>query len=376
MSTSKSGSRGDNRGTISETDIISAIMRRFRAQDPRILTGLGDDCALVRPGGLADSARRLNAADVLLTTDLLIEGVHFSLKYMSLEDVGFKAFAVNLSDIAAMGGSPRYALGNLGIPRHATGQQVNELLDGVAAALRTADVELVGGDTVAAPQWVVGFTVTGEVPGPPLLRSGASPGDIVWHSGALGLSQVGLHQLWSGEAGGAAQTLLAHLRPQPQLALGQALRHSGLASAALDLSDSLAQCALLLASASQVGLLLDLQHYAIDPLVADFLAAHRSRPAGRGYALPARLCPGGRRAEFASLAQFILASAEDYQLLFTAPAGATQELQGCAAACGVTLQALGRVVDASAGCYYCDELGRTQRLTALGFEHLAPRGPG
>lgn len=376
MSTQKSDPNGGKSSTISEADVIGAITRRFRSKDPRVIAGVGDDCAIVRVGDLTDSARRLNAADLLFTTDLLIESVHFSLKYMSLEDIGYKALAVNLSDIAAMGGAPRYALGNLGVPREATAVQVQQLLDGVAAAASLAEVELIGGDTVAAPQWVVGFTVTGEVQGAPLLRSGARPGDVLWHSGALGLSQVGLYQLWGGEAQVSPEARLAHLRPEPQLALGRELQRCGLVSAALDLSDSVAQCALLIAQASRVGLLLDLQRYPFAAPVADFLNAHKSRSRASQFALPAKLSPGGKREVFTSAAQFIMAAAEDYQLLFTATPGATPQLKRCALACGVTLQALGRITDANEGCFYRDELGQIQRLTALGFEHLAPRGVG
>ncbi len=376
MPTSKSVPGGEKSSTISETDVISAIIRRFRGADPRVLVGVGDDCAIVRVGDLADSARRLNASDMLLTTDLLLEGVHFSLKYMSLEDVGFKALAVNLSDIAAMGGAARYALGNLGVPRDATAAQVQLLLDGVAAAAQLAGVELIGGDTVAAPQWVVGFTVIGEVQGPALLRSGAQAGDVLWHSGALGLSQAGLHQLWGKAAEGTEAASQAHRRPQPQLALGRELQRCGLVSAALDLSDSVAQCALLLAQASRVGLLLDLQRYPFAPQVVEFLAAHKSRSSADRFALPAKLCPSGKRETFASMAQFIMAAAEDYQLLFTAAPGATPQLKRCATACGATLTELGRITDANEGCFYRDEQGQIQRLTALGFEHLASRGVG
>jgi thiamine-monophosphate kinase len=361
--------------TLSEAGVIEAIAQRFAYRDPRVLVGLGDDAAVVRLGELAGSAKRLNAANLVYTTDLLIETVHFSLRYMSLADVGYKALAVNLSDIAAMGAAPCFALGNLGIPYGARGSQVRELLDGVAQAAQLCGVELIGGDTVAAPQWVVGFMVVGEVPGPPLLRRGARPGDIVWHTGGLGLSQTGLHLLWGGVADAPEALRLAHARPAPQLAFAQSLQRGGLATAALDLSDSLAQCALLLAQASGVGLLLDFTSYAVNPLVRGFTELHSSvaRAGAVRITIPAKLNPGGKRLVFASLADYVLASAEDYQLLFTSAPEATAAVFKTAAGCGVTVTRLGRVVDAAESVGYYDELGRHRELLPVGFEHLSAR---
>lgn len=361
--------------TLSEASVIEAIARRFTHRDPRVLVGLGDDAAVVRLGDLADSAKRLNAANLVYTTDLLIESVHFSLRYMSLADVGYKALAVNLSDIAAMGALPRFALGNLGIPKGAGAEQMRELLDGVAQALQPGGVELIGGDTVAAPQWVIGFTVVGEAPGPPLLRSGARPGDVLWHTGALGLSQTGLHLLW-GNAADVPQALrLAHARPVPQLSFAQALQRGSLATACLDLSDSLAQCALLLAQASMVGLMLDFAQYPFDQAVIGFTELYSS-PARSGLVritIPAKLNPGGKRLVFGSLADYLLAAAEDYQLLFTSAPGAARAVLSAAAACGVAVTRLGRVVDAAEGAWYCDETGQHKPLLPAGFEHLSPR---
>lgn len=361
--------------TISEASVIETIARRFTPRDPRVLVGLGDDAAVVRLGGLADSARRLNLANMVLTTDLLVESVHFSLRYMSLADVGYKALAVNLSDLAAMGAKPAFALGNLGLPPGCGAPQVQELLAGVAQAAQLGGVELIGGDTVAAPQWVVGFTVTGEVVGAPLLRSGARPGDVLWHTGSLGLSQTGLHLLWGGAADVPEAVRLAHLRPVPQLAFAQALQRQGLATACLDLSDSLAQCALLLAQASGVGLELDFAQYPFDQEILSFTEPYSS--VGRGGAvrisLPARLNPGSKRLAFASLTDYLLAAAEDYQLLFTTGPEAAAALHAAAAAGGVCVTRLGRVVDAAEGARYGDESGKLQPLRPAGFEHLAAR---
>jgi len=253
-----------------EAEIIRQVAQRFAGLSHGVQVGIGDDAAVL------DIEEPISQ---LLTTDTLIEGVHFDLRYMSLADVGYKALAVNLSDINAMGGESSVALGTLGVPRGATVEDIDALLDGIADALplcRDAGQQcsLIGGDTVAAPQWIIGFTVVGQVTGQPLLRSGARVGDEVWHSGELGLSGVGLQVLQQtvGPAPArpavetatvvmcrpyAATTAQAHVRPTPPLALGPWLQRSGLATAAQDLSDSLSQVALQLARASGMAIELD-----------------------------------------------------------------------------------------------------------------------
>jgi len=357
--------------SISESGIIAAITSRFQATDNRMVVGPGDDAAVLRSSDYADSGRRLNTVDQVVTTDLLIEGVHFDLRYMSLADAAYKALAVNLSDIAAMGGTAAQVFGVLGVPAGTPAGRVEELLDGVSAALPDGAV-LAGGDTVAAPQWVIGFTVIGEVRGPALLRSGARAGDLVWHSGSLGLSQVGLSLLWPGagdddEVFSAA--LAAHRRPVPQLELARFLQENKLASACLDLSDSLAQCLLLLADASDAGLSLDFVNYPFAPGVKAFRGLMRRwHPGGKAaFRVPVRFNPDGRPARFRSLAEYILASAEDFQLLFTAPPAATARLLSGSP---VPLTRIGTVVDPAEGCHYRSEDGRTHELTRIGFEHI------
>jgi thiamine-monophosphate kinase len=286
-----------------------------------------------------------------------------------MKDVGYKALMVNLSDIAAMGGWPAQAFATLGVPKTAAADDIDQLLAGVKAAAAAGQVSLVGGDTTRSPQWLLGFTVLGELDGPPLLRSGASPGDSIWHSGQLGLSQTGLHRLWAGEAGRRRTAVAAHRRPQARLELGRYLQQSGCASACLDLSDSLSQCLVQLAAASGVGLRLDFSNYQFHKEVMDFRRSLRNWPAGgeRAFYLPARWRPEKTGARFSCLAEYVLASAEDYELLFAAPAEATDCLL---AETPVPLTQLGRVVPAAEGLSYRGEDGASRKLRAIGFEHL------
>jgi thiamine-monophosphate kinase len=355
---------------LSEAEIIARAARAFRVKDPCVIVGIGDDAAVLRRS-IPDKAGR-GAADSqqIVTTDVLIEGVHFDLRLLSLADVGYKALMVNLSDIAAMGGRPAQAFATLGVPRSAAAGDIDQLLAGVKAAAAAGQVSLAGGDTTRSPQWLLGFTVLGELDGPALLRSGASPGDNVWHSGQLGLSQTGLHRLWAGETSKRrAASIAAHRRPQARLGLGSYLQQAGCVTACLDLSDSLSQCLVQLAAASGVGLRLDFSAYQFHPEVLGFRRALRNWPAGgeRAFYLPARWRPEKTGARFSCLAEYVLAGAEDYELLFAAPAGATDRML---AEAPMPLTRLGQIVPEPEGMRYCGEDGVSRELHAIGFEHL------
>lgn len=350
---------------IGEAQIIRRIVERFGTPDARTRIGLGDDASVLRGAGLFDGGRE--ATDLVVTTDLLVEGVHFNLRYMSLADVGYKSLVVNLSDLAAMGARATFAFGNLGVPRGTDMSAVDDLLDGVAEATHHDDVRLVGGDTVAAPQWIIGFTLLGDLAGPPLTRSGARPGDILWHSGALGLSQVGLHMLWGGGTTEKHTAVQAHLRPTPQLALGRLLQTGSLANACIDTSDSVSQCLLQLAQVSDVGLHLDFTTYPFHKALEEFSGIHPAGSPESGFVVPAKLDPAGEARRYSSLAEFVLASAEDYQLVFTALSTATERLLEYQL---TPLIRLGAVTAPEDGCHYRDETGELKPLTALGFEHL------
>lgn len=315
-----------------ERDIIARLRQRFRADQSKVTTGIGDDAAVLPFPGAPGLSQ-------VVTADLLIEGMHFDRRYMGPGDIGYKALAVNLSDIAAMGAVPVAAFGCLGLPAGMRKVEVNQLLDGVAAACNESGITLAGGDTVAAHQLLIGFTVLGTVSGKPLLRSGAKPGDLIWHSGSLGLSTAGWNLLSAG-AECPPELAQAHRRPQAQLALGHWLQQEQLASACIDLSDSLSQCLLQLAEASEVGLELDFQEYAFHPALTD-----------------------GPRATRAQLA---LAAAEDYQLLFTSRPKHRATIREHAPA---EVACLGVVTDMEAGRWVIDERGVLRRLKETGWRH-------
>jgi thiamine-monophosphate kinase len=278
---------------------------RVRRLEKGVKLGIGDDAALV--------AVR-NRHELILTTDMSVEGVHFARRVHPPEAVGHRALARSLSDVAAMGGVPRYVLVSLAISKEVTRGWVSGFYHGILALGRRFGVRLVGGDTaLVAGRSFIDVLVAGEVSrGKALRRSGARAGDQIFVSGRLGLSALGLRLLQSK----AAQTLLpvsesgalcrqaqarvpvplareavqAHLYPEPQCKLGRFLSERRMASALMDLSDGLSTDLFRLCAASGVG--------------------------ARLWALK---IPRPNLPDAADSLQLALHGGEDYQLLFTVP---------------------------------------------------------
>jgi len=297
-----------NRAASSEEQIIARIRRR--AGLPRggsIVLGIGDDCAIFRPRGSNE--------DLLFTTDMLIEGTHF-LRAHQPADVGWKALARGLSDIAAMGGEPRFCLVSLAVAPWAGPRWIDGFYKGLLALASRESAPLAGGDLSHADRVMCDIVVCGSVPrGLALRRDGARPGDAICVSGALG---------------GAAWRL-AHrrrpARPQPRLAFGRFLREKLHATAAMDLSD---------------GISLDLRRLA----KASHLAAAITAP------------PRHRRATI----QQALHGGEDYELLFTLRPTARIPSEFA----GVPLTRIGTMRKGPAGAVTLDGVP----LDPLGYDHF------
>ncbi len=253
---------------------------------PDLLIGIGDDAA----------AWQIGESVQLGTTDMLVEKIHFRLDTISWHDMGWKALAVNISDIAAMGGIPEYALISLGLSHDSEFERVTELYQGMTEISRQFGVRIIGGDTIEAPLLIISPTVTGRTEKDRLMtRSGAKPGDLIAVTGTLGASAAGLKMLREGkQLDSAAESILreAHLRPYPRVNEGRILSRQGVKSA-IDISDGLIADLGHICTASQVGARVFAGSIPIHPTVKTCFPE-----------------------EALSLA---LAGGEDYELLFTAP---------------------------------------------------------
>lgn len=236
-------------GDLGERALIARLCARFPRPSAALLLGPGDDAAIVRPG---------RAALQVLTTDALVEGVHFSRAWSPPEDIGHKALAVNLSDIAAMGAMPRWALLSLALPVHTPITFVDGLVDGLAALATRHGVSVAGGNVTRSPgPVVIDVTVGGEIGQRKYVtRGGAFPGDELWLSGTIGGAHAALAMLEAGASPPAALAERLH-RPTPRVRLGAAVAAHRAARGLIDLSDGLGAAVAQLAEASGCGARID-----------------------------------------------------------------------------------------------------------------------
>lgn len=279
--------------------------------------GIGDDAALWTPAP---------GRDLVITTDSLVENVHFRLDWTDWTSLGHKSLAVNLSDLAAMGADPRLAVITLGLRGSEAVADLVSLYQGIGALAKRAGLVIAGGDIVRSPAALtIHVTAIGDLPsGSGLTRASARPGDLIAVSGAIGASAAGLRLLASGmteeDARPTTAPLLiaAHLRPEPRLALGRLLREQG-GVTAMDLSD---------------GLLGDLPK---------ILAASGARAELDVGLLPV---PAAVRALFPEdWLELAARGGEDYELLFCASPDTMARVQQEAPATGATVTVIGRVLD-------------------------------
>jgi thiamine-monophosphate kinase len=263
-----------------ENELVAQIKRKLAVRKPATLAvGLGDDAALWSP---------TPGSKTILTCDWFLEGSHFLRHKHPADAIGWKCLARAVSDIAAMGGTPRCYLLSLALPALLSGKWLSQLLNGLARASRALRCELAGGDTTRHTTVLISVAVIGEVSlKNALLRSGAKPGDAVYVSGTLGEAELGLRQLRRGRgiARPSNAALRKHLYPQPRLALGQWLAERRMATAMMDLSDGLSTDLSRLCEASGVGARIEANSLPLTSLAAAREASRLALHGGDDYEL-------------------------------------------------------------------------------------------
>lgn len=336
------------RATVGETgefnliDRIRRILPVSRNRDLRV--DIGDDTAVVA----LDRKRAL-----LLTCDIQVEGRHFLFDRTTPYRVGRKSMAVNLSDIASMGGRPTYALVSLGLPADMPVESFERLFEGMRDEMLAHGAYVIGGNLARTrEELVVDVTMLGEAElSRVLTRDGARPGDRIFVTGTLGASGAGMEalRLYGGKVPGKYRELVKrHILPVPRVEMGRRIARSGVASSMIDLSDGVAGDLYHICERSGVG------------------AEIREEP----LPLPDRI---GEIAEKSgrSVLDLALHNGEDYELLFTVPPGVPErKIRALPGKTGVPVTEIGRIVDRRDGYCLLDAGGRRTALKPTGWDHF------
>ncbi|MCD5390346.1 thiamine-phosphate kinase [candidate division NPL-UPA2 bacterium] len=306
---------------LGEFGLIKRLAETISINDAQVVAGIGDDAAVIKVDG---------PKLTLFTTDSLIEDVHFTRPALSAYQIGWKALAVNLSDIAAMGGVPEHGLVSIGLPSQTSVDFVDSLYQGIKDLSDKFKVNIVGGDTVSSPQLIVNISLLGEVEEEYLaLRSGAKAGDKV---------------LVTGDLGGSAAHRLAgkHLSPQPRVEEGRAIVKRLWPTSMIDISDGLASDLGRICESSQVGAKIWLEKIPVSEKTRQM-----SEQLGE---------------DFVRLA---LEGGEDYELLFTA-----QRVPELTSEMDVSLTVIGEITDQKGKLSLIDKERKSHPLKSKGYEHF------
>lgn len=325
-------------GEFGLIDLLAKMIADSQGNRPgsrQIISIIGDDTAAWH---VSDSVQ-------LATVDSMVQDVHFTLDTITWEELGWKSLAINLSDIAAMGGVPEYGLVALGLPGDTDVENIGKIYEGMLELANRHDVAVVGGNMCGSPVISITITVTGSSPdGRILRRSTAKPGDLIAMTGYAGSAAAGLAMLKENlQFGAETATYLrtAFMRPKPRIAEGQLLLKHGVTTA-IDISD---------------GLLADLRH---------ICEASKVRAQVDADKVPVH---AGMKSKFGERAmELALAGGEEYELLFTADSEIIDEVKK-EATCTVTI--IGEITEGEAGKVKAiDAAGKTIKINKAGWEHF------
>jgi len=304
---------------LTEAELIERVRSRLRPAPAWMVVGIGDDAAVVEP-----ERNRLE----VLSVDALVEGVHFDRAFTPPAAIGHRALAVNLSDLAAMGATPRLALLSLALPDALEVEDFDAFIGGLAALAERAGVSVAGGNLTKSPgPLMIDVTVAGTVKRRgPLLRSGARPGDDFYVTGTIGGAAAGLQilRMKRSTTEDAEDTedqngcIDRYLYPEPRLRVGTLLGRNRVATACIDLSDGLADGVRQIAGASGVGAAIDACALPLDPEARRWFTSRRADPVFEA-----------------------LTGGDDYELLFTVRPRARKQLHAACRSAGVPMTRIG-----------------------------------
>lgn len=329
---------------LGETGLIELLTRDFNSGHAGVIKGIGDDAAVLKVS---------NEEWLLLTTDMLVEDVHFSLSYVSPAQVGIKAMVASVSDIAAMGGQPAHAVVSLGVPLRLS----VEVLEGIYTGLRQAAgeyrVNIVGGDTVKSPErLIINVTLLGSVEaGRAVYRSGARPGDLIFVTGGLGNSAAGLYLCQNPEINisleAAAFLKSAQLEPRARVKIGRLLSKTGKISSMDDISDGLASELHEICRASGVGCRIRTAAVPVDRRMKEAADTIGNEPI-----------------------DWALYGGEDFELIFTVPPDSAVLIKRDLEENGEKCYLIGEIVPAAEGVKMELPQGYFVPLEAKGYDHF------
>jgi len=328
---------------LGEFGLLKKLSGQFKSTHPRVIKGIGDDTSVT----VQDETKYL-----LCTTDTLVEDIHFSLKHTSSYNLGKKAVSISLSDIAAMGGAPTFLLTSIILPASTPVDFINLLYKGIKERADEFAVALVGGNTSASPEKIVITTIMlGEVPKDQVIfRKGASAGDVIYVTGRLGDSSLGL-KIWKEKDDKIItdpflkDAMLAHIDPFPRVREGRKLAEKKLATSMIDISDGLISDLRHIAEESMVGAKIWLDKIPISTALKRWLVDHPSE------------------------ITLSLSGGEDYELLFTAPKTNTPMIENLAKELGIPITQIGEIVPQEYGVSVLDDKGGIFQPPSNGFEH-------
>ncbi|OIJ16228.1 thiamine-phosphate kinase [Anaerobacillus arseniciselenatis] len=323
-----------------EFDFIKRIKPK-NIHQTSLKKGIGDDSAVFEGSSTFDE---------LICMDTMVEGVHFTKQTMTPFMIGYKALAVNISDIAAMGGMPTYYLVSIAIPSDWTEKELNEIYAGMSLLGNDYSVDLIGGDTVSSKQGlIVTVTVCGRIEkGRSLYRDQAQPGDYVFVVGEVGASAAGLELLLKHGynypyTDSEKKLLQAHQLPEPQVEAGRILANANERISLNDISDGLASEANEIAEASNVELTIDYEKIPRSDYIKNYSDDQKKK--------------------------WSLFGGEDYQLVGTMPKEAFTKINQTFNQKGVKLTIIGEVTTGHANVYITMN-GKKERLHKQGFNHF------